>query len=1448
MKKAITLLTSLLCAMAISSSFAYAQEEADYSKIIRNPEQPAGTVNCFDYYVFDSIKMNFNPVGGKNWFTNKERMVFQGTITNENDYPIVDGQVFVRVGAKNQSYATEGNFPIDEFIAIDNINLNSQEEKPVEFTWMVPAEAVGGAYQMDFFFTSGKKFNLSGLDFSNEIFGSTLFFEIKTDNAYAISFDRSKTKINGGDYKHIGDPFIISSGAPVKIEQAINNKFKENKAVSVQYDLFWWDSLNDQNKITTKTDKYVLKGGESKTLVYYLDKMADSVYYLKMTATYDTDQKSIINIKLVSDQEHARLNYAGLTKFPLEKGSSGAVFSCFHNAAKKSTNGKVEISLTDKNGNQISKASYSGKIIGGMMAVKNDFNAKGNYEWVKLSAKITDNSGKEIDKYETVYDCNLMKSEACQKVIEKEISKTKNLKTITIIIIIILVVSAGYYIWKRIKNYRIYFSRVWILFFLMTAGLLISGNKAEAYSDFSVPSYGFNNMMFTSQAKPIGGISMTGCDGAGLEYFLGSSGLFNFVGMNQNISCSISNSVATCRTIKNVGDLTFNYIGFGGYSTVGDWEGTPLWNIPQRFTSNESTGVAYALVLGVPPKLVNQNWNDLKDSWVNSFISSLPTDLQPAATQFRQNLKDAISANTTNQVTITSSNDSAIHCGSDLKCTVNPSYASSGEVSVNITLNVPEVWDLVLAGKICYNVSKSSLLLTNFLNKFDKKTFTYKVTVDYGTNPQCSLSVSKAGDGDLLVSTSDTKLNCGSKCTAAYDAGSTNKVDIAADNLANQLVSWSVRDVSGSLLQNGTSHSPSVTMGSGNNCNRYLTVEAKKIASPCGNGVCDNGETCQTCPNDCSCALPVVVLSSNPMDVLSGDSSTITWQTSANVTGCWSDGDWSSGYRDARGGSKLITNITSRKTFKITCWDAPGNTSDSTAYVGIIDVPPPKKPTASIWVSTNPVTYDSGSAIYWSSTNATRCESKNEFGDIDKWPFGNGNQATSGSGGTGSLIKDTTFSVRCCIGLLDCSNWSSVTVKVNQPGAPSVLLTADPQTINTGYNSHVYWLGSSNAVSCCLRNQDANGSEHLEVFPSSNDGCFGSKGGGLTGPINTSLTFYAKCNNVAGVWSNEVNVKVDVCGGISAGLDANPEIVIPGGSSTLSWTTQDNVDSCWGWGNGWDGWKSASGGSENTGPIQETSTYYLECWDKCGNSTGVQEKTVVVDKMNCGVATVVGYSAGSCQVTLHSPVICDAGNTNCHVGKNQPFQADVILCNNGTFIWNTTSCSNGGYKAGDWLSAYSGASKWGSGRLFMPAGTTVPSGTSQVFTGTLTTPNVDGTYDFAFAPVLEDKYYGYGCGRWFSVNVCPVIPIKVADVAPICFASDPPQIDYSACTKCAYRIRYCKADNSDWDAWSACLDEGVCTPGEVSTNGCSGGNKTCNSSCVWGDCFKAPSWKEVSPD
>jgi len=141
---------------------------------------------------------------------------------------------------------------------------------------------------------------------------------------------------------------------------------------------------------------------------------------------------------------------------------------------------------------------------------------------------------------------------------------------------------------------------------------------------------------------------------------------------------------------------------------------------------------------------------------------------------------------------------------------------------------------------------------------------------------------------------------------------------------------------------------------------------------------------------------------------------------------------------------------------------------------------------------------------------------------------------------------------------------------------PQVVLTAEPGGVPAGATTKLSW-SSTNAVSCA-----ASGGW---------TGYKATTGSETVGPIPAATAFVLSCTSAqGGVTSRTVVVSIVEAPVIQ--FAANPTSVSAGGQSQLTWSS-NGASSCTA-GGVWAGTKPTSG-SQQTGPLNATSTFDLEC-------------------------------------------------------------------------------------------------------------------------------------------------------------------------------------------------------------------------------------------------------------
>lgn len=395
----------------------FAQEGGQNGDAAQTPPSggsPAGNIACFDYYKFGSVQADLQ--------TNLAQTVpgatlsFSGKIVNENEYPLIDGKLSVKIFRRTETTfnAGNGNELVDMFTIGEDLTIPAKGEKEASFEWKVPMNARGGEYYAAYFFTTSERYNLMGLSFTDDVVGNQAQFTITNPNDPKTAyFLKNEATLNDQAHRFAAFPLHFSKDDKVTAKVKLQNPSEQIKTVPVQWNQYTWDSQRDGNRQNTKTELVTLQPNETRELTYQVLPTASSVIFVTVTAQ-DGESKSLLNIRYVRDGiEETRINFPSLTQFPIVAGQEQTIFACAH-----STNAPVVkdnlllLTLKDRDDQVITQYRYEGDISGSMGGFGTKFTSDKDYDFVKMEASLF-RGGSEMEKVEVVYDCEKIDPNTC---------------------------------------------------------------------------------------------------------------------------------------------------------------------------------------------------------------------------------------------------------------------------------------------------------------------------------------------------------------------------------------------------------------------------------------------------------------------------------------------------------------------------------------------------------------------------------------------------------------------------------------------------------------------------------------------------------------------------------------------------------------------------------------------------------------------------------------------------------------------------------------------------------------------------------------------------------------------------------------------------------------------------------------------------------------------------
>lgn len=381
------------------------------------PPDPDGSPelsSCFDYYRFGSTPITIR--GDVSTVSQGGTITFVGTITNENDYPVINAGIYGKIMHKwTDTKSSFGPNVVDWFTVQEGLVLKAGESKPIAFSWQVPQNSEPGEYRLAMFVAASERFNLAGLSFTSDVIGGQYNFK--------VAGEPGTTKL---DIKNVvlGDQVVhsaafspqINSDENVPITVSVVNSSKKNFKGGVKWKLYLWDGLREDRLLDEKVEAVEVPADGMLTSTYIVKPDTHTVHYVlaELVPADAKDAKSFIAARFVSGQyAEPRINFVGVSKYP----ASGATFfTCVHSTGRTQANNvRVEMSARPLNplaalipGSTFAEKTYEGTVQGAISALTVPIEkAPGSF---LLSAKIYQD-GNLVDQVEVPYTCDQLGGE-----------------------------------------------------------------------------------------------------------------------------------------------------------------------------------------------------------------------------------------------------------------------------------------------------------------------------------------------------------------------------------------------------------------------------------------------------------------------------------------------------------------------------------------------------------------------------------------------------------------------------------------------------------------------------------------------------------------------------------------------------------------------------------------------------------------------------------------------------------------------------------------------------------------------------------------------------------------------------------------------------------------------------------------------------------------------------
>jgi phospholipase C len=340
---------------------------------------------------------------------------------------------------------------------------------------------------------------------------------------------------------------------------------------------------------------------------------------------------------------------------------------------------------------------------------------------------------------------------------------------------------------------------------------------------------------------------------------------------------------------------------------------------------------------------------------------------------------------------------------------------------------------------------------------------------------------------------------------------------------------------------------------------------------------------------------PTVTIAASPTTVAAGASSTLT-VTATNATTVTISGSDKSSYTLTGTGGTQVVKPTATTTYTATATGASGTTpATATATVTVSAAPPPPaNPTVTVSANPTSVIQGAASTLTIAATNATSITVAGSDGFNSTLP--------SATGGTVAVTPNpttvpgtVTYVVTATGAAGTTAATASATVSVTPAGPPppkpTLTLSANPTTITAGGNSTLT-VSATNATSLTIAGSDGTSFTQPALLVT---------GGTETVTPKQTTTYIATATNVTGTAQLSVIVTVNQPPSPTVTIQANPNSIAQGGSSTLDVVATNAVSVTVTGTDGSSYTLAATGGTKVVSPAATTT--YTATADGAGGTT-----------------------------------------------------------------------------------------------------------------------------------------------------------------------------------------------------------------------------------------------------
>jgi hypothetical protein len=346
------------------------------------PQSISGAIVCSDYYKPNSVRLNLAPTLSET--VPGVPMAIAGNIKNEHKYPIVEGQLYMKVfKAEGETYSQVAQVLLEE-----GMTFREGEQRDLAFEWLVPLNFNAGEYHASFYFVANGQFDTTGYINSGGRSTYISTFSVSEANANPlVTFDQNSIKLNDKEFGAFSLPHAFGREGSVVVTADIQNPTDIDKVVEVTWISFKNKAIPSE-EVGRITQGISIDANETKNISYEVPFLDLDEKIIVQGIVTDGDGQSIIQPYFLQYGEgNAHLNFVSVAEYPYQSNHPAVAFACVDLPNDRGYS--LTLTTTDTDGNVLNEYTYDADILGETTGVASVFTPEKDLENFILSAKLT---------------------------------------------------------------------------------------------------------------------------------------------------------------------------------------------------------------------------------------------------------------------------------------------------------------------------------------------------------------------------------------------------------------------------------------------------------------------------------------------------------------------------------------------------------------------------------------------------------------------------------------------------------------------------------------------------------------------------------------------------------------------------------------------------------------------------------------------------------------------------------------------------------------------------------------------------------------------------------------------------------------------------------------------------------------------------------------------------